>query len=285
MMPESVPGWVSPRHYFKASGTRPRKRFGQNFLDQPPTAKRIVDSAQLDGSETVLEVGPGLGALTRHLLLLARHLVLVEMDRDLAAYLRERTDAASVEVVAEDILSVSFEDLAVRSGSPLVLLGNLPYHISSPLLFRVLESASVIERAVFMVQREVAERLVAEPGTRQYGILSVLLRAYADTRLLFRIGPGQFYPPPKVESAVLRIDFSRESGPGLPPFDRLRRLVKTAFSKRRKTLKNNLSQLSFDNPDLLTRAFERLRIDPQRRPETLTAAEFAALAEALEAVL
>ena len=281
----ALPEWLSPQQYFKQSGNRPRRRFGQNFLAQPQTARRIVDCARLTGAETVIEVGPGLGALTRHLLLQAGRLVLVELDRDLADYLRERVIGREppVELITGDILEVSLAALADRSAARLVLLGNLPYNISSPLLFKLLEAAAAIDRAVFMLQLEVAERLTAQPGTKAYGVLSVLLNCYAETRLLFRLGRNQFYPSPKVDSAVVAIDFTARPNPdpARPPFEVLRRLVSVAFSQRRKTLRNCLRPLDADRPGFSGAVLEQLQIDPRRRPETLTPNEFMAITRAL----
>lgn len=277
--------WLSPQQYFKQSASRPRRRFGQNFLAQPQTARRIVDCARLTGVETVVEVGPGLGALTQHLMPQAGRLVLVELDRDLAGYLTDRVSGREppVELITGDILEVSLAALAERLAARLVLIGNLPYNISSPLLFQLLEAAAVIDRAVFMLQLEVAERLTARPGTKAYGVLSVLLSCYAETRLLLRLGPNQFYPPPQVDSAVIAIDFTARPAPdsAQPPFAALRKLVSVAFSQRRKTLRNCLRPLDADRPGLSEAVWDRLRIDPRRRPETLTPHEFMALARAL----
>jgi 16S rRNA (adenine1518-N6/adenine1519-N6)-dimethyltransferase len=167
-------------------------------------------------------------------------------------------------------------------GQRLVILGNLPYNISSPLVFHLLESLSVIERAVFMVQKEVGDRLSAGPGTKDYGVLSVLLGGCARVTPLFTVGPGQFYPPPQVDSLVLRIDFFPGAFAEPPSFKFLRTLVNVAFQQRRKTLQNSLKSLWGGNMALLEQAFSETGIDPKRRPETLSPQEFLYLGKTLQ---
>ncbi len=275
--------FVSPQEYFRERGMSPRKRFGQHFLIQPKTAERIVESAELSPSDAVVEVGPGLGALTRFILPRVGRLHLVELDRDLAAFLEGNLHAADcrVSIYQRDILEVDFCALGQPEGERLVVLGNLPYNISSPLVFRLLESRCCIRRAVFMVQREVGERLTAGPGGKEYGVLSVLLGVYARVQSLFIVGPGQFYPPPAVDSLVVLIDFNNDLSSGAPSFAFLRKLVSTCFQQRRKTLSNSLKGLAGANATLLHEALLASGIDPKRRPETLSAEEFVGLAKAL----
>jgi len=277
--------YLTPGQYFQLSGGRPRKHFGQHFLAQPATALRIVRSAELRETETVVEIGPGLGALTQLLVPLSHRLHLIEIDREMAAYQRERIPSgASVQVHEQDALSFDFAALAEKEGGRLVLLGNLPYNISSPLIFHLLTAFPWIDRAIFMVQKEVGERFAAVPGTKQYGVLSVLLGIYARVRPLFTVGPRQFHPPPKVDSMVLRMDFL-ESVPEGPPFSFMRSFVSIAFQKRRKTLLNSLKGAFGVSPDALANAFQRAEIDSGRRPETLSAREFVGLASAVRDAL
>lgn len=283
-----MPEFQTPSQYFQRAGARPRKRFGQNFLTQPATAARIVESAELEASDIAVEIGPGLGALTRYVAPLVNRLHLIELDREMAAYLREvfsideaDTSGSGVKVYEEDALSFDFAALGRKEGRRLVLLGNLPYNISSPLAFHLLEAFPAIDRAVFMVQKEVGERFAAGPGTGDYGVLSVLLGVYARVRKLFTVGPAQFYPPPKVDSLVIRIDFAEDpfQGQGFDPgFDFLRKLVSLAFQKRRKTLHNSLKGCFGISAQALSDAFEKAGIDPGRRPETLAPPEFTSLA-------
>ena len=276
--------WLTPRQYFSSSGEHPRKSLGQNFLVSTGTAIRIVQEAELDWQEPVVEIGPGLGALTRHLVSRVRDLTLVEVDHKLAAYLATQLEgrAPSVEIWCEDILKVSWMDLHRRYGRSLVVLGNLPYHITSPLMFRLLGERRAIDRAIFMVQREVGERFVASPGTKAYGVLTVLLGIYTRPGILFRVSPKQFYPVPQVESIVVRIDFKR-SEPDSVSFASLKRVVTAAFRMRRKTLLNSLSKAALLDRSALGKMLEEAGIDPNRRPEELNPEEYLFLARLLKA--
>jgi 16S rRNA (adenine1518-N6/adenine1519-N6)-dimethyltransferase len=274
---------LTPQQYFRLHGSKPRKRFGQHFLAQAATADRIAQCAQLDGADVVVEVGPGLGALTQFIIAQVECLHLVELDRDLAAYLEASLPAAECQlhVHQQDILTFDFMALRRSVGRRLVILGNLPYNISSPLIFHLLEAASAIKRAVFMVQKEVGERLVATPGRKNYGVLSVLLPAYAQVTPLFSVGPSQFYPPPRVESLVLRVEFRDAPLVDTETYARLRRVVNVTFQQRRKTLRNGLRSLWQGDPAELAAVLQRAGIDPQRRPETLTLDEFLLLTQSL----
>jgi 16S rRNA (adenine1518-N6/adenine1519-N6)-dimethyltransferase len=275
--------YLTPQEYFRLHGSRPRKRFGQHFLVQSAVARRIVASADLAPSDVVVEVGPGLGALTQFIAEQVNVLHLVELDRDLAAYLSDITPAGEcrMQVHAQDVLSFDFAGLAQQSGGRLVLLGNLPYNISSPLLFRLLESGSSLQRAVFMLQREVGERITASPGTKSYGVLSVLIGVYATVTSLFVVGPKQFYPPPRVDSLVVRLDFHDQPLLDEATFGFLRGLVNAAFQHRRKTLQNSLRGLTAPAAMPIPDALAVAGIDSRRRPETLHLDEFVRLAAVL----
>jgi 16S rRNA (adenine1518-N6/adenine1519-N6)-dimethyltransferase len=277
--------FVSPQEYFRRTGRSPRKRFGQHFLNQPKTAERIVESAELSSSDVVVEVGPGLGALTRYILARVRRLHLVELDRDLAAFLEANLPVSEclVSIHRQDILDVDLCTLVEPTGEQLVVLGNLPYNVSSPLVFRLLEFRHCIKRAVLMVQKEVGDRLAALPGGKDYGVLSVLLGVYAQVRTILVVGPGQFYPPPKVDSVVISIDFIESQPSDLPSFPFLRRLVNACFQQRRKTLLNSLKGLAGRDSALPAKMLEAAHIDPKRRPETLAPQEFVLLARKLRA--
>lgn len=268
--------FLTPREYFQQKGLKPKKRFGQHFLAQAVTAERIVDCVELDPSDTVVEVGPGLGALTRFLMPRVRVLHLVELDRDLAQVLEAGAfhPRCQVTVHRMDILRFDFGSLSSTTGKRLVVVGNLPYNISSPLGFHLLEHFPAIQRAVFMVQKEVGERWLAGPGGKDYGVLSVLFGIYGQVTPLFTVGPGQFSPPPKVDSLVLRLEFRDAVPPGAPPFGFLRRLVSVAFQQRRKTLANGLKSYAGSTGGTLAGAFARAGIEPGRRPETLSPTEF-----------
>ena len=251
-----------------------RKSLGQHFLNDRRILQRIVDALELTGSETVIEVGPGRGSLTDLLAPLARRLVLVEYDRLLAERLRVRyASMPNVEVVEADILTVN---LAEAAGGPFRLVGNVPYYITTPILFHALERPRP-ERAVYLVQREVADRIVAAPGSHEYGALSVNVQAVAVAKMLFRVAPGSFQPPPKVESAVIRIE--PRSDPAVNPADEttFRRFVLDAFGMRRKQMRRvvrTIWQLSAEDADAV---LARAGIEPSVRPETLSPEQFAKL--------
>jgi 16S rRNA (adenine1518-N6/adenine1519-N6)-dimethyltransferase len=255
---------------------RPRKRFAQHFLVRPEVADRIVALANLGGSEAVLEIGPGRGALTARLAAVARELWLVEIDRDLSATLRERFAAdPRVHVLEGDILRV---DLAALLPSPTVVVANLPYNISTPVLMRLLQAPALFSRLVLMLQREVAARLGAGPGTKTYGALSVMVQLVADVRTAFNVGADAFSPRPRVDSSVVVIEPRQPATLTAAELAGVRRVVRTAFAQRRKQLGNALASLGAALPP----ALDQLGIDPRRRPETLSAGEFVALAHALE---
>jgi 16S rRNA (adenine1518-N6/adenine1519-N6)-dimethyltransferase len=248
----------------------PKKRFGQHFLTDRHYVRRIVEAIAPRPGDAMVEIGPGTGILTDELAAIVRPLHVVEIDRDLAQALRERFDPARVVVHESDVLDFDFACLP----APLRVVGNLPYNVSSPILFRVAAYAERIADCTFMLQKEVVERMVAEPATPEYGRLSVMLQYRFEMALALRVPPGAFTPPPKVDSAVVRM---RPLGSGrLRALDeaRFERLVAAAFSQRRKTLRNAVKALAGDA------AFERAGIDPQRRGETLDVAEFVRLSDA-----
>lgn len=248
-----------------------RKRFGQHFLHDPATRRRIVAAVGARPGEALVEIGPGRGALTRDLLGAAGSLDAIEIDRDLATEL-ERTFAGEPGFVLHraDALRFDFAALAAARGQRLRVVGNLPYNISTPLLFHLLEAPTAIDDLHVMLQREVIERIVATPGSAHYGRLGVMLAPWVEAEMLFEVGPGAFQPPPKVWSAVARLRVRRT--PAFEVDARYGRLVTAAFSKRRKTLRNACRQL------LDTGAIEAEGIDPNARPETLMPEQFAALA-------
>lgn len=251
---------------------RPRKRFGQHFLHDPAVIERIVTAIRPSPGERLVEIGPGEGSLTLPLLAHGARLTVIELDRDLARRLAARPEAGStLEVIEADALKVSLADLAA-SGERLRLVGNLPYNVSTPLLFHLLAQAGTIRDMHFMLQREVVERMAAGPGSKSYGRLSVMLAATCRVEALFDIGPGAFRPPPRVWSSIVRLEPWGE-----PPFtvaDRARfaEVVRRAFGQRRKTLRNALSGLVDEA------AIRAAGCDPGARAETLPAAAFARLA-------
>ncbi len=252
---------------------QPRKRFGQHFLHDPGVIARIVRAINPTPGDRLVEIGPGLGALTRPLLTQAGRVTAVELDRDVIAPLHEHcAGAGELEIIQADALTVDFRAL----GEDLRVVGNLPYNISTPLLFHLLEQADAIRDMHFMLQREVVERMVAGPGDPAYGRLSVTLAARAQATMLFHVGRGAFKPPPKVESSIVRVVPQAAAFPinDLRQFDRV---VTQAFGKRRKTLLNALKGTA-------TRAdLDAVDIDPQARAERVAPAQFARLANHLGA--
>jgi 16S rRNA (adenine1518-N6/adenine1519-N6)-dimethyltransferase len=248
-----------------------RKRFGQHFLHDPATIRRIVDAVDPLAGERLVEVGPGRGALTFPLLARALTLDAIEIDRDLAAALERDPRSAHLRLHIEDVLDTDFSALR-GSGPPLRIVGNLPYNISTPLLFRLLTQRAAIGDMHFMLQKEVVERMAAAPGTKAYGRLTVMLAAHAEIQALFDVGPGAFQPPPKVWSAIVRLRPAAEPRFAIGADGALRTVVTAAFSARRKTLRNGLKTL------LTGAEIESCGIDPQWRPETLSPAQFGLLA-------
>jgi 16S rRNA (adenine1518-N6/adenine1519-N6)-dimethyltransferase len=258
-------------------GRPARKRLGQHFLVRPDIARRIADFAEIGGGETVVEIGPGLGALTSHLVDRSEDLWLVELDADFAALLRHRYEAnANVRIVEADACEIDWQSFAGTERS-LVVVGNLPYNIATPLLMRLLEAGRRVQRIVVMVQREVAERLRAQPGDPAYSALSALTQASAIVEKGFRVAPSAFFPPPRVDSEVIRLRPRVAEEVRVCGFAPFASVVRVAFTQRRKQLRNSLSALVAE-PEIWLRS---AGIDPSRRPETLSVAEFAALATSL----
>jgi 16S rRNA (adenine1518-N6/adenine1519-N6)-dimethyltransferase len=260
----------------RARGAFPpkRKSHGQHFLNDRRVLGRIADALQLQGGETVVEIGPGRGALTDILADRAGRLIAVEVDRALAALLRERYARRNNVLIAEaDVLEIS---LGAIAGGPFVLVGNVPYYITTPILFHALQPPRA-ERAVYLVQREVADRLTAAPGSKAYGALTVNVAAVARADMLFKVPAGAFSPPPKVESAVVRI--TPLAAPLVEPAEEeaLRKLVQGAFGMRRKQMRRvirTLRALTAEEADSLLAA---VGIDPEARPETLSVEQFVKL--------
>jgi 16S rRNA (adenine1518-N6/adenine1519-N6)-dimethyltransferase len=249
-----------------------RKRFGQHFLSDAQVLDAIVDLIAPQPGQALVEIGPGLGALTWPLLQRCQALTVIELDRDLAARLRARSTGLTV--IEADVLTVDFAALAREMGRPLRLMGNLPYNISTPILFHLLDFAALVADQHFMLQKEVAHRMAAAPGGKDYGRLSVMLQWRYRIDIVLEVPPQAFEPPPKVDSAVVRmrpLPLAATQHPRL-----LSELVTVAFSQRRKLLRHTLGRW------LQERAFGG-SFDLQRRAEEVPVAQYVALAEALAA--
>jgi 16S rRNA (adenine1518-N6/adenine1519-N6)-dimethyltransferase len=254
-------------------GHQPRRRFGQNFLADEHYVERIVAAVDPRPGEPIVEIGPGLAALTDRLVERAGQVTAIEIDRDLAARLRERFSPAQLTLHEGDALDVDFAAL----GRGLRIVGNLPYNISSPLLFHLAAQADAVADITVMLQKEVVDRMTAKPATPEYGRLTVMLQAVFRIERLFVVPPGAFRPPPKVDSAVARLVPLRERAPAIADRALFARVVAAAFTQRRKTLRNALAALC-DAP-----ALAAVGIDPGARGETLAVADYVRLANALAA--
>jgi 16S rRNA (adenine1518-N6/adenine1519-N6)-dimethyltransferase len=258
----------------------PLKRLGQHFLADPNIARKIVSLAGLTSDETVLEIGPGRGVLTGLLSVVARRVIAVEVDIRLEPYLNNLfRDRRNIDLMFEDALTFSYETLPAGT----VVVANLPYYISSPLLFRFFEARQRLSRLVLMLQKEVAARLTASPGSRDYGILSVLASYHGEVRNVFTVSRNCFRPRPDVESAVVQMTFSNHGAVAVQSEGILVRTVRAAFAHRRKTLANSLRDAGL-NPSVIAAAMSEAAIPPGRRAETLGLEEFGALANALARV-
>ena len=249
---------------------QPRKRFGQHFLHDRNVIDSIIRAIDPQEDDRLVEIGPGQGALTFPLLEKCKRLSAIELDRDLIPLLREKaTNRGELEVINADILKFDLHDLT--NPEPYRIVGNLPYNISTPLMFHLLNSISLIQDMHFMVQKEVAQRIVAVPGNRDYGRLSVMIQYHCQPQYLFDVAPGSFTPPPRVDSAVIRMTPYSEPPVNTGSFQLFSEIVKTAFNQRRKTIANSLKAI------VATETFERCGIDSRMRAENLTLQDFASL--------
>lgn len=250
-----------------------RKRFGQNFLKDQSVLDNIVLAIAPKSTDRMLEIGPGMGAMTENLLPFLTKMDVIELDRDLVSYLKKRFPTDKLTVYQGDALSFDLRNLNASPDKKYRIVGNLPYNISTPLLFHLMNFTSCIEDQHFMLQREVIERMVAEPGNKVFGRLSVMLQWQYDMEMLFIVPPDAFDPMPKVDSAIVRM-IPKET-PEACSFEALEKTVTQAFSQRRKMLRNNLAPL-FSESRLM-----ELDVDPTRRPEDLTVEQFIRLANHL----
>ena len=260
---------------------RPRKRFGQHFLE-PAWVAKLVDSLTPAPDDTFLEIGPGRGALTKPLAARVGKLIAVEIDRDLAAALPAGVPP-HVRVVQGDFLDVDLETLLRDERQPVRVVGNLPYNVSSPILFKLLHAAAdgrLLSDATLMLQKEVADRLVAPAGSADYGALAIQVALTADVERLLTLPPGAFRPPPKVTSAVVRLRF-RPAAVDVGDRRTFEKVVRGIFLQRRKTLSNALKPVADSFGRTAAEMIERAGVDGSRRPETLSLAEMAGLSRAV----
>ena len=266
-------------------GISPKKSLGQHFLIDKGIAHKIVRLASLEPEDCVVEIGPGMGVLTFLMLPLVKRVIAVEVDQEMAEYLRERGDRMpSLTVMCRDALHFDFQGLAHEAGKKLKLVANLPYNISTPVIFRLLESRDVVTHLTLMLQREVAQRINAPPGGKDYGPLSIFTQLYTAPKTLMRVPPQAFYPPPKVESALVGFTILDHPRVEVKDTDFFHAVVRSSFAQRRKTILNSLrgAPLALGSKEEIAEILETVGIDRRRRAETLDLIEFKNLAEMLK---
>lgn len=270
-----------PKEVLARAGLKPKKSWGQNFLTDQNILAIIARHALNHGQAKVVELGPGTGALTWHLLKQGGEVLAIERDREIAPVLREVFAwATGLEVREADAAKLDYAQLEQELGHPLTVVGNLPYQISSRILVSVAQAYSHVERIVVMIQKEVAERLVAPPGGKIYGVLSVLVQRRFEGRIVKKVPPQAFHPPPKVDSCVVLLTrkLQDETGPSDAWFESV---VKAAFSGRRKTLRNTLSKGLGMEPERVVAVLQELNIDAGLRAERLSVEQFVLISAAL----
>jgi 16S rRNA (adenine1518-N6/adenine1519-N6)-dimethyltransferase len=274
---------VSIRKELAEHGLVPRKGLGQHFLVDRNILDKVIRTAQVGKEDVVLEVGPGLGEMTIALARLVKHVIAVEIDSKLVDILKRKLAGyPNVDVVKGDILTINFRKVDFLEGQKMKVVANLPYQISTPLLFHFIELKEFFSTLTLMLQKEVAERMVAPPGGKEYSPLSIFVQLFLDASIRFFIKPSAFFPPPKVESAVVHMAFREKPVVELEDEKWFRKVVKGCFSYRRKTLANALKHSELSLPESIELKMMAIGIDPRRRPETLTIQEFVSLAEALK---
>ncbi len=302
------------RDFFTLNHTRPKKQLGQNFLVNPEILKIILEAGELTNTDTVIEIGAGLGCLTEVVTRHAKHVIAIEVDELLYKALKSRfdvpehtdevtlkksaeipetktpsskyplqkSDISSVQLINADILKLELNTLlSEEAPTTFKVLANLPYSITTPILWKLLEHHKQIHSCVLMMQKEVAERIVAGPGGKDYGALTIGITYHAEAELIAILSPESFYPAPKVDSALLKLTMRENPKVAVENEQLFFNVVRTAFRTRRKMLKNALARGRFAPAEALGAIFEELGIAPQRRAETLDITEFAALANAL----
>jgi 16S rRNA (adenine1518-N6/adenine1519-N6)-dimethyltransferase len=283
-MRDGGPAFPDARALLERHGLRAKKHFGQNFLTSERVFRAIVDATVRSDDDWIVEVGAGLGTLTARLAerVPEGKVIALERDPDMVRVLTaELGHLDNIQIEAVDALRYDLVAVSRWRGDPITVCGNLPYHIAAPILFRACAARGAVRRGVFMVQKEMADRIVAPPGNKTYGALGVMLQSYARCRLVAAAPSGAFTPAPKVDSAVVLLDFTSPPELELPDEEHHRSVVHAAFGQRRKTLRNALRAVYA--PDAVAAALASTGIDGGRRGETLSLLEFAALGRALPA--
>jgi len=266
-------------------GVSPKKALGQHFLIDKGIAQKIVQLAALGPEDCVVEIGPGMGVLTFLMLPRVDRVVAIEVDPGMADYLREKGEGmASLSVICGDALQCDFQGFAQEAGRKLQVVANLPYNIATPVIFHLLENREAVAHLTLMLQHEVARRITAPPGGKDYGPLSIFAQLYTSPKIMMRVPPQAFYPPPKVESALVGFDILESPRIAIDDHGFFQKVVRASFAQRRKTILNCLknSPLVLGTREEIAEVLKAVGIDPRRRAETLDLAEFQHLAEALK---
>jgi len=278
-------GLIVSKALLRKSGIRPRKRLGQNFLEDPAIIEKIITYAGFDKNDVVIEIGSGLGALTIPILPYIYHLVAIEKDLSLITILKERLslkEKEKITFISEDVLKLDFKEIYDKFSKKIQIVGNLPYNISSPFLEKLIINRDYIKNAILMFQYEFAQRLTAKPKNKEYSALSVISQYYAKISPLIKIKRDAFYPKPKVDSMVLEMDFTKPYPLQTENEVNFRKTIRAAFSCRRKTILNSLERGMVSlSREIIANALTKCLIDSKRRAETLTIDEYIHLSSVL----
>jgi 16S rRNA (adenine1518-N6/adenine1519-N6)-dimethyltransferase len=280
---EALGPFPDARVLLERYGLRAKKQFGQNFLVSERALRAIADATVDSDQDWIVEIGAGLGTLTARLVELttAGKVIALETDPDMIKVLRaELGTVDNLDIEQADAMRYDFKSAGRWAGGTITVCGNLPYHLASQLIFRVLDAREFVKRAVFMIQKEMADRILASPGTKEYGALGVMVRTYADVTTVVKVAAGSFVPPPKIDSTVIKLIPLAAPRAKISNAEHYSKVVHAAFGQRRKTLRNALRAVFPD--DAVDRALAATAIDGQRRGETLSLDDFARLAEALQ---
>lgn len=272
------------KRIMESSGFTFSKALGQNFLINPSVCPRMAELSGADENTGVIEVGPGIGVLTNELCKVAKKVVAIELDERLPEILAKTlADHDNVKVISGDVMKIDLHKLIEDEfqGMDVVVCANLPYYITSPVIMKLLEEKLPIKALTVMVQKEAADRLCAQMGTRECGAVTAAVRYYSEPKLLFKVSAGSFMPAPKVDSAVIRMDVDKKPALEIKDEKLFFRVVRGAFSQRRKTVANSLSSMLSVDKQTVNSAIVKAGVNPQARPEAMTLEEFAALSNAL----
>ncbi len=273
---------ASIRQELRRYGLSPKKSLGQHFLVDRNILDKVIRTAQVAKEDAVLEVGPGLGEMTLALSRRAKRVIAIEIDPKLVKQLRIKFEGIpNLEIIEADILQYDFSSLLQQAGRTLRVVANLPYHLSTPLLFRFIEEREKFSSLTLMLQKEVAQRLIAPPGSKEYGPLSIFVQRVSEVSIHFFIKPTAFFPPPKVDSALVEVEWRKTPLTDLKDEELFKKVVHGCFNYRRKTLINGLKYSGLFLPADIEDRLKKADLDPHRRPETLSIEEFSCLTEIL----